>query len=175
MKRVAIFACLLLTAQALVAQTVYDEARLAIEGTKKLLKGSVQFEENHLTFTPKNELKADPVAVLYNDVVSMRLGLRKKKYGGATAATTVLAGPVGLVMLVANKKFTMVSIELKDASADEPGDEPGDEFVTIGVRKRIGLEFVRRLEKVTGLPVEGEVEEVEAEKPEPEEPKTEDN
>jgi hypothetical protein len=171
MKRVAIVACLLLTAQALVAQMVYDEARFAVEGTKKLLKGSVQFEENHLSFTPKNELKADPVAVLYNDVVSMRLGLRKKKYGGATAATTVLAGPVGLVMLVANKKFTMVSIELKDAS----GVEPGVEFVTIGVRKRIGLEFVRRLEKVTGLPVEGELEEPEAEKPEPEEPETEGN
>lgn len=143
MRAIAILILILGVAQSLCAEVTYKQARLSLEGRKTMRRGTIEFEANHVSFVPLYEQYSDDaVSIVYDEILSMTPGIRKKKFGGATAATSILFGPPGLAMLAANKKFTMVTIET------------AEDFVTIGVRKRNGTEFLKRLETATGLVVQ---------------------
>ena len=139
MRPIVILICALGMASSLYAEVTYKQARLSLEGRKTMRRGTIEFQEKQVHFEPLYEQYAeDAVSIVYDDILSMTHGIRKKKFGGATAATTIFFGPVGLAMLAANKKFTTVTIETEDA------------FITLAVRKRNGTEFVKRIETATG-------------------------
>lgn len=142
MKRKTLIAALIVaifSAQSSFAVTVYDKARRSIEGTKKLEKGVINISDRSIKFVSIDNTVHE---VAWVEVKSMEVGTRKKTRGGATAAAVILAGPVGFAMLAAKKKFTMLSIETED------------DILNIGVPKKSGQEFLRRVEKASDLEVE---------------------
>ena len=140
-KHAKLIAVLLLVAMPVQGATVtYDKARMSVEGTKKLIKGSIIVGKDEVIFKPSSG--EPPSAIYYTDIIEMTTSQRKKKMGGATAGAVLLFGPAGFAMLAANKKYTMVTIETEN------------DLITIGVRKKTGAEFMRRLEKASGKEID---------------------
>ena len=90
----------------------------AFNTSKEPVEGNIDTsKEDALLFTASNKpFKGESFSTPYAQVIDLEYGQKAGRRVGATTATTVLLGPVGLLLLFSKKRQHFLTIGFKDAS-----------------------------------------------------------
>jgi len=104
----------------------------AFEGAKDPVEGLLDArDENSLVFTASGKpFAGQKVSIPYADMLDLEYGQKAGRRVGAAAATTVLLGPIGLLMLFSKKRNHFLTIGFK-------GDDGKDQVAVIELGKDI--------------------------------------
>jgi hypothetical protein len=102
------------------------------EGAKDTVDGQLDTQnENALVFTATDKpFAGQKVSIPYAEVLDLEYGQKAGRRIGAAAATTVLLGPVGLLMLFSKKRKHFLTVGFK-------GDDGKDQVAVIELGKDI--------------------------------------
>ena len=89
-------------------------------GAKKPVEGNlITNDEKLLKFEYTWEKEAKVYSIPYDQIIDIEYGQKAGRRVGAAVATTILLGPIGLLMLFSKKRKHFITIGYKDADGKE--------------------------------------------------------